>query len=46
MDTFEWSHGQARRFGLIHVDYAIQRRFIKQSRGWYRRAVAENGVEA
>ena len=46
MDNFEWSHGQAKRFGLIHVDYATQRHFVKQSGRWYGRVVAEKGVEA
>ena len=46
MDNFEWSHGQAKRFGLLHVDYATQRRIVKQSGRWYGRVVAENGVEA
>ena len=39
MDTFEWSHGQAKRFGLVHVDYATQRRIVKQSGRWYGRVV-------
>jgi beta-glucosidase len=45
MDNFEWNHGQAKRFGLAHVDYATQRRIVKQSGRWYGRVVAENGVE-
>ena len=35
MDTFEWSHGQAKRFGFLHVGYTAQRRIIKQSGRWY-----------
>ena len=46
MDNFEWNHGFAKRFGLVHVDYATQRRIVKQSGRWYGRVIAENGVEA
>jgi beta-glucosidase len=31
LDNFEWSYGYDKRFGLVHVDYATQRRTIKQS---------------
>lgn len=31
LDNFEWSYGYAKRFGLVHVDYATQRRTIKAS---------------
>lgn len=31
MDNFEWAWGYAKRFGLVHVDYATQRRVIKDS---------------
>jgi beta-glucosidase len=40
MDNFEWAHGYGRRFGLIHVDYATQRRTWKTSAYWYRDFVA------
>ncbi|MHC5904925.1 GH1 family beta-glucosidase [Streptomyces sp. S6] len=36
LDNFEWAEGYARRFGLVHVDYATQRRTPKASYGWYR----------
>jgi beta-glucosidase len=36
MDNFEWSYGYAKRFGLVHVDYATQVRTPKQSANWYR----------
>ena len=35
MDNFEWNHGYAKRFGLIHVDYATQKRTLKDSARWY-----------
>jgi len=36
MDNFEWSSGYAKRFGIVHVDYATQRRTPKASALWYR----------
>jgi beta-glucosidase len=35
LDNFEWSHGYAKRFGIVHVDYATQERRPKQSALWY-----------
>ena len=43
MDNFEWAEGYSKRFGLIHVDYASQRRTLKVSAQWYRRVIAANG---
>ncbi len=31
LDNFEWAYGYDKRFGLVHVDYASQRRTIKGS---------------
>ena len=36
LDNFEWARGYAPRFGIVHVDYATQRRTIKSSGRWYR----------
>lgn len=36
MDNFEWASGYAKRFGIVHVDYATQRRTLKDSALWYR----------
>jgi beta-glucosidase len=36
LDNFEWASGCAKRFGIVHVDYATQRRTLKDSAHWYR----------
>jgi beta-glucosidase len=36
LDNFEWASGYAKRFGIVHVDYATQRRTPKASADWYR----------
>ncbi|MED5621097.1 GH1 family beta-glucosidase [Ideonella sp. BN130291] len=36
MDNFEWASGYAKRFGIVHVDYATQQRAPKDSGLWYR----------
>jgi beta-glucosidase len=45
MDNFEWAHGYTQRFGITWVDYATQKRTPKESALWYRRVIAENGLE-
>lgn len=45
LDNFEWSNGYKDRFGLVHVDYATQRRIPKDSALWYRQVMATNGRE-
>lgn len=48
MDNYEWDSGYAKRFGLVHVDYATQQRTPKQSALWYRdriAALAQAGAE-
>ena len=43
LDNFEWSLGYTKRFGVIHVDYATQRRTPKASAEWYRSVIAATG---
>jgi beta-glucosidase len=40
LDNFEWSLGYTRRFGLVHVDFADQRRKLKDSAAWFGRLIA------
>jgi beta-glucosidase len=44
LDNFEWAEGYTKRFGLIHVDYATQRRVPKASARRYAEIVAANGL--
>ena len=44
LDNFEWAHGYSKRFGVIYVDYATQRRILKDSAHWYARVIAQNGI--
>mgnify|MGYP003339192648 FL=1 len=41
LDNFEWAAGYSQRFGLIHVDYATQKRTPKQSAHWYRDFISQ-----
>jgi beta-glucosidase len=34
MDNFEWNQGFSKRFGLVYVDHATQKRIIKDSGHW------------
>ncbi len=36
LDNFEWAYGYDKRFGIVHVDYATQRRTPKRSAEWFR----------
>jgi beta-glucosidase len=40
LDNFEWASGYSQRFGLVHVDYATQRRIPKASARWYSKLIA------
>jgi beta-glucosidase len=39
LDNFEWAYGYDRRFGLVHVDYATQKRTRKASFYWYQQFI-------
>jgi beta-glucosidase len=44
MDNFEWASGYAKRFGIVHVDYATQKRTLKDSALWYQRFLSQESV--
>ncbi|MFI6830221.1 GH1 family beta-glucosidase [Kribbella sp. NPDC050241] len=44
LDNFEWAEGFAKRFGIVHVDYATQIRTPKTSAGWLGRAARANAL--
>ncbi|MFH1499057.1 MAG: GH1 family beta-glucosidase [Verrucomicrobiota bacterium] len=44
LDNFEWAEGYKHRFGLIHVDYATQKRTLKDSARWYAEVIRTNGA--
>jgi beta-glucosidase len=45
MDNFEWAHGYSKRFGVVYVDYATQRRILKESGEWYAQVIAGTPIE-
>jgi len=44
LDNFEWASGYTLRFGLVHVDYATQRRTLKASAEYYREVIRTHGA--
>ena len=46
LDNFEWAWGYSQRFGIIHVDYATQRRTLRSSAHWYADLVSSGGLPA
>ncbi|MGW0806689.1 GH1 family beta-glucosidase [Nonomuraea sp. NPDC002799] len=44
LDNYEWTDGYQRKFGLVHVDFATQRRRPKDSALWYREVIRRNGL--
>ena len=45
LDNYEWAEGYSQRFGIVHVDYATQKRTLKDSAFWYRNVIAQNGLK-
>ena len=43
-DNFEWSFGFSKRFGIVYVDYATQKRIVKDSGEWYACVIAQDAV--
>ncbi|MGP3965427.1 GH1 family beta-glucosidase [Nonomuraea sp. 3N208] len=44
LDNLEWADGYQRKFGLVHVDFATQKRRLKDSALWYRDVIKRNGL--
>lgn len=44
LDNFEWADGYSKRFGLVHVDFATQKRTPKLSASFYREVIARNAA--
>ena len=44
LDNMEWSRGYSLRFGLVHVDFATQRRTPKASAAFYRDVIRTRGA--
>jgi beta-glucosidase len=44
LDNFEWAFGYTSRFGLVRVDFATQRRIIKDSGNWFGRVARANTI--
>lgn len=42
IDNLEWLNGYEHRFGLVHVDFATQRRTPKKSFHWYAQVIRES----
>ncbi len=45
MDNFEWAYGYTRPFGVVHVDFATQKRTIKDSGHYLARVAARNALD-
>ncbi|MCH5259191.1 MAG: beta-glucosidase [Lachnospiraceae bacterium] len=43
LDNFEWEKGFSERFGIVHVDFATQKRTAKDSAFWYQKVIESNG---
>lgn len=44
LDNFEWADGYDRRFGIVYVDFATQKRTPKLSAEYYATVIRNNGV--
>jgi len=45
LDNYEWAEGYSKRFGIVYVDYATQKRIIKESGHWYAAFIASHKQE-
>ncbi len=45
LDNYEWADGYSKRFGIIYVDFATQKRTPKLSAAFYKAVIRENRVK-
>ena len=45
LDNFEWADGYEKRFGIVYVDFATQKRVQKLSATYYQEVILENCVK-
>jgi beta-glucosidase len=46
LDNFEWAHGYAKRFGLVHIDFDTMERTLRDSAHWYREVIRGHRLPA
>ena len=44
LDNYEWADGYEKRFGIVYVDFATQKRTPKLSAHFYKATIAANAV--
>jgi beta-glucosidase len=44
LDNFEWAYGYQKRFGIVYVDFATQRRIPKASSAFFARVASDNAI--
>ena len=44
LDNFEWNFGFSKRFGIVYVDFATQRRIVKDSGFFFAEVAANNAL--
>jgi beta-glucosidase len=44
LDNFEWGHGYSKQFGIVYVDFVMQRRVPKSSAHVYADVIRTNGL--
>ena len=45
LDNFEWAEGYRKRFGLCYTDYETLARYPKDSYSFYRKVIADGGLD-
>lgn len=45
LDLLSWTNGYDKRYGLIYVDFNTLERKLKKSAHWYKKVIANNGLD-